>query len=119
MNHNKLSHSFDFALTTYCQARCRSCARTNEHTGEKEAWLELKHMDLDIFKQRLAGAGNLDIHEITFCGELGDPMMHPQVEHFIVEADKHVKTTIHVNTNGGLRSPNWYARMALDYSPRL
>lgn len=119
MNHNKMSHNFDFALTTYCQARCRSCARTNEHTGEQADWLELKHMDLDVFKQRLAGASNLKIQEITFCGELGDPMMHPKVEDFIVEADKHVTHKIHVNTNGGLRSPNWYARMAQNYSPRL
>ena len=29
------SHWLEFALTTYCQAKCRSCARTNE---EKKLW---------------------------------------------------------------------------------
>ena len=48
-----MKHSFDFALTTYCQAKCRSCARTNEETGEKNEWVKLKHMDLEVFKRRL------------------------------------------------------------------
>ena len=47
-----MKYRFDFALTTYCQAKCRSCARTNEVTGDKEDWLELKHMDLGIFQKR-------------------------------------------------------------------
>ena len=48
-----MKHSFDFALTTYCQAKCRSCARTNQETGEKETWVPLQHMKLDVFEKRL------------------------------------------------------------------
>ena len=53
---NKYRHGYitlTLHLTTYCQAKCRSCARTNEHTGEKEDWLPLVHMDLDLFENRL------------------------------------------------------------------
>ena len=45
-----MKHSIDFALTTYCQARCRSCARTNHDTGEKIDWLKLEHMDINLYK---------------------------------------------------------------------
>jgi MoaA/NifB/PqqE/SkfB family radical SAM enzyme len=106
-------HSFDFAITTYCQAKCRSCARTNEKTGEKEDWLQLQHMDLEVFKRRIENT-KLDIDEIVFCGEMGDPMMHPQIDDFIDVAMKH-SYEVTINTNGGLRNPEWYARLADKY----
>ena len=45
-----MKHSIDFALTTYCQARCRSCARTNIDTGKPIDGLKLEHMDINLFK---------------------------------------------------------------------
>ena len=108
----------DFALTTYCQARCRSCARTNERTGEKEDWLELKHMDLDIFKSTLDGASDIRYDHIQFCGEFGDPMMHPQVDKFIETALDYVPHVV-ISTNGGLRNHLWYADIAKKYGNNL
>lgn len=109
-----LRQEFDFALTTYCQAKCRSCARTNEETGEKEDWLELKHMDFDVYKSRIENSklfSNRLYAEVTFCGEYGDPMMHPRVHEFIEYTAPKVRELV-VNTNGGLRQPDWYAELA-------
>lgn len=113
-----MKHSFDFALTTYCQAKCRSCARTNEDTGEKESWLELKHMDLNVFEKRLSNLKNVELDDIEFCGEFGDPMMHPQVDNFI-ETALNYAPMVTISTNGGLRTPNWYESIAKKYKKRL
>jgi len=110
-------HSFDFAITTHCQARCRSCARTNEDTGQKESWVQLQHMDLDVFKKRLENT-SLKINEIVFCGELGDPMMHPQIEDFIDVAMQY-SDNVCINTNGGLRNPEWYNKLSQKYPRKL
>lgn len=104
----------DFALTTYCQAKCRSCARTNDDTGEKEEWLELRHMNFEIYRNIVTTSDafkNKDDVEVTFCGEFGDPMMHPQVEDFIRWTAPLTNMTV-INTNGGLRQPEWYAKIA-------
>lgn len=113
-----MKHEIDFALTTYCQARCRSCARTNETTGKKEDWLELKHMDLNVYKRIVETSdifADKDNIEVTYCGEFGDPMMHPLVNDFIEYTAPRVNILI-INTNGGLRKPEWYAEMAQKYS---
>ena len=112
-----MKHAFDFALTTYCQAKCRSCARTNEHTGEKEDWLPLEHFSIFTF-QRLLKRTKLDIEYIQFCGEFGDPMMHPHVLDFIELGLEHTNK-IHINTNGGLRQPEWYAELAKKHGDRV
>ena len=112
------SHGIDFALTTYCQAKCRSCARTNQYTGEKESWLQLKHMDLDVFKHTLKSSPNIHITDIEFCGEFGDPMMHPQIDEFI-ETALEFAPSVRISTNGGLRTPDWYEKIAKKYKKRL
>jgi len=111
-------HSVDFALTTYCQAKCRSCARTNQDTGDKEDWLELKHMDLDVFRRTLEASPNIHLEYIEFCGEFGDPMMHPKIDEFI-ETALEFAPSVEIFTNGGLRTPDWYEKIAKKYKNRL
>lgn len=41
---------FDFAITSFCQAKCRSCVRTNSDTGEPEQWLTPRHVPFDKWK---------------------------------------------------------------------
>lgn len=115
-----MSINYDFALTTYCQAKCRSCARTDEDTGETNSWLITKHMDLEVFRRIISNSRNIAERNdyIQFCGELGDPMMHPQVDEFIKIALEH-GNRVHINTNGGLRQPKWYKYLAETYTDRI
>jgi hypothetical protein len=115
---NDYSNQIDFAITTYCQAKCRSCARTNLETGEKESWLELKHMDLNVFKNTLNNSPDVNLNEIEFCGEFGDPMMHPQIDNFI-ETALEFTPEVRISTNGGLRTPDWYEKIAKKYGDSL
>ena len=111
-------HAFDFAITTYCQARCRSCMRTNESTGEKVDWLKLEHMPLDKFKNILSNIETTKLHRLEFCGEFGDPIMHPDIEEFIDIGLQYVPYIL-IDTNGGLRQPDWYKHIATKYKNRV
>jgi MoaA/NifB/PqqE/SkfB family radical SAM enzyme len=119
-NLNNMKINYDFALTTYCQARCRSCARTEQDTGNTNSWLATKHMDLEVFTRIVSNSKNIAERNgyIQFCGELGDPMMHPQVSDFIDVALLYGKR-VHINTNGGLRQPKWYKHLADTYKERI
>jgi MoaA/NifB/PqqE/SkfB family radical SAM enzyme len=55
---------------------------------------------------------------ILFCGELGDPMMHPDIEE-IIDICLGAVPRIEIATNGGLRQPDWYEKIAKKYGNRI
>jgi hypothetical protein len=75
-------------------------------------------MDLDVFRQTLESSPNVHIADIEFCGEFGDPMMHPQIDKFI-ETALEFAPSVRISTNGGLRTPDWYESIAKKYKNRL
>lgn len=113
---DKYEYAFDFAVTTYCQSRCRTCPRTNNDTGEMVDWLRPTHVPLDTLIKRFDSIKSIlprsKFLHAQLCGEFGDPMMHPKIDKiidYLQDAD-HVGT-IEVNTNGGLRQPKWYEKI--------
>lgn len=111
--------NIEIALTTHCQAKCRSCARTDLDTGEKVPWLKLEHFPLSTYTTIL-NSTKRHISDVKFCGEFGDPMMHPQVKNFINETFKYnPEMTIDINTNGGLRNQKFYRELASWYPKTL
>ena len=112
-----MKHSIDFALTTYCQARCRSCARTNIDTGKPIDGLKLEHMDINLFKNVVENK-NKELDVIEFCGEYGDPCMHPDIDEFIKVGISHCRR-IEIYTNGALRKPDWYKHIAETYGKKV
>lgn len=109
----------DFSITTYCQAKCRSCSRTNPDTGEPQDWLEISHMSYEMFDKIISKAPD-ELLAVQFCGELGDPMMHPEITKFVDRAlAQESVVKILINTNGGLRQPEWYKDMGEKYGKRL
>ena len=62
-------HSLDFAITTYCQAKCRSCMRTNERTGATASWLKPAHMTYEDFDLMLNNSRDVTLHKLEFFGE--------------------------------------------------
>lgn len=71
-------------------------------------------MNFDTYKTIVENSkifSNKDDIRVTFCGEFGDPMMHPRVTDFVEFTAPRVKQLV-INTNGGLRQPEWYAEMA-------
>jgi hypothetical protein len=104
-----MQYRYDVAVTSYCQAKCPSCARTDEETGEMVPWLKPTHMKTSIFEKIVQGAQQNTVFQ--FCGELGDPMMHPDINKFVDLTLEHGHS-LEINTNGGLRQPAWYEHYA-------
>lgn len=113
-------HGFDFSITSFCQAKCRSCVRTEQDTGDIVSWLTPSHMPIEVYKKILSTSKSTlkTTKEIQFCGELGDPMMHPDIEQFIDTSLEYVDR-ISINTNGGLRQPKWYKHAVEKYGEKL
>jgi len=117
------AHKVEMEITTYCNARCRRCPRTNPDTGEPVDWLVQEHMSLETFKMIFSSEYNVSnkVRYVKLCGQYGDPMMNPHInemmEYVLADEDKDVSMII--STNGGLRNANWYATIAKKYSGRL
>jgi len=110
---------FDFAITSFCQAKCRSCVRTNSDTGEQEQWLTPRHVPFVKWKKHTTNLNDKNnIDYVKFCGQTGDPMMHPDITKFVDHAFT-VCNNIMISTNGGLRSPDWYTEMGNKYGEEL
>jgi MoaA/NifB/PqqE/SkfB family radical SAM enzyme len=107
-----MQHRVEFNITSFCQAKCRSCSRTVQDTGEMVPWLTPAHTPYENFKVALDNLYGLeDLRIIELCGELGDPMMHPDIEK-IVELITSKGYHCSISTNGGLRGPDTYKRLA-------
>lgn len=95
----------EFSITTYCQASCPSCLRT---LLDKENKLTVKHTPIERIESAIKNLQNLETVEL--CGELGDPMMHPDIEQIIdMLTERGVNVIVH--TNGGLRTPDFYKHL--------
>lgn len=108
--------SIEIALTTYCNANCPLCARTDRITGKKKESLPLIHYDLDKFKNLIDQLQS--VKKIYFCGDYGDPMMYPYIEQAIDYAISK-NFTVMIDTNGGIRDENFYQKIASKYGKKL
>lgn len=111
---------FQLSISTYCQAKCRSCLRTNSETGEPEDWLTPTHMSVEAVQNLVSGDyfKKNKLGYLLLCGELGDPMMHPNIDK-ILDITLAVVPRVELSTNGGLRQPEWYAKTAQKYGSRI
>ena len=109
----------EISFTTYCNANCPLCARTDKTTGKKKDSVPLWHYDIHKFKDLVNQLDGTAVNGVSFCGDYGDPMMHPHIEeamdYVILEKDKMVQ----VDTNGGVRDHKWYKKIAEKYNGHL
>ena len=102
-------YDFEFSVTSFCQAKCRSCSRFDDD-GELIKGLVPAHVPIERFKQSVNNLEGVHVGQIILCGEHGDPMMHPKIGEIIEYASKnHI---VNIMTNGGLRNPAFYEKLA-------
>jgi MoaA/NifB/PqqE/SkfB family radical SAM enzyme len=99
----------ELSITTYCQARCPSCLRTSFLNNSNSGFVP-KHISLKKIKKMVDNLKHT-AYSVELCGELGDPLMHPHIEEIInLFTSNHIEVS--VSTNGGLRSDDFYRRLA-------
>jgi MoaA/NifB/PqqE/SkfB family radical SAM enzyme len=112
---------YDFTISSHCNAACPSCKRYESHNNPIDIpepihpRLNQIHMDFDIFKSII----QRDIHmftnkNVTYEGELGDPMVHPHVKSFI-DFGAGIFKMLKVVTNGGMRTPKFFNDLGNTY----
>ena len=96
-------------LSTYCNAKCPQCHRTNPNGLEKIDWLPLKQWSLEDFKKAFPKQILNKIRRFDFCGTWGDPILNKDILK-IVEyiVDNSFLPWVQINTNGSVRSEEWW-----------
>lgn len=103
-----MEKEIELSITSFCQAKCPSCSRT-EIVKRQPGELKVQHVPFDKISNVIK---NISADTtVTLCGEYGDPMMHPDVEQ-IINLFSENGNNVFVHTNGGLRSPDMYKRLA-------
>jgi MoaA/NifB/PqqE/SkfB family radical SAM enzyme len=92
--------------TTNCNAACPQCLRTRTE-------FEPNELSLEDVKLLFTPDVLMQLEKIYMCGNYGDPASARQTlemyEYFI---SVNPNLTIGMNTNGGIRFPDWWTRLA-------
>lgn len=109
-------------LTTRCNARCPMCMRNyrgyDYNSGYPDVELTLaqfQHIFTPDFLRQLTGShlqSDSPLRGVNFNGNLGDFALARDGADIVEYIVSH-GTTVNINTNGSLRNPAWWARMAL------
>ena len=106
---------YNFEITSYCNAYCPSCFRTMNKSK-----LPLRHLKVEDFEFLILNNINFiknNLYEIQiakFCGEVGDPLLHPKIDQLIGIAES-VFNRVEIYTNGGLRNTTWIKNLFRRY----
>jgi len=107
----------EFDITNYCQAKCPLCPREDVHAQNSQNVFDNTHMGIEHFKKLLDGIPP-HIERLFFCGDYGDPMMHPKIGD-IIDLSVQKGLEVEISTNGGLRKPEWYTKIGNQYGNKL
>lgn len=96
--------------TDSCQAACPQCAREVDQTFDKD---NLHHLTVSQINKLLIPGTIKHLDKMYMCGDYGDPAAGKHT----LEILKHFRSlnaniTLGMNTNGGLRSQEWWQELA-------
>ena len=95
-------------LSTFCNASCPQCHRTNTNGLGKEDWLPLVKWSLDDFTKKFPKGSMDSVFQFDICGTWGDPVMSKDIGKISKYIIDNSNAKVHINTNGGLRTPEWW-----------
>jgi MoaA/NifB/PqqE/SkfB family radical SAM enzyme len=107
-------------LTNACNAACPMCTRFHINSPLIRPDLEIDQITLDKFKKYFPPEVIKKCEVILFCGVHGDPGMARdlfEICEYISEANP--STTVRMNTNGGMRKPEFWAKMGELFAKKL
>jgi MoaA/NifB/PqqE/SkfB family radical SAM enzyme len=106
-------------LSTYCNAACPQCHRTNPNGLKKVDWLELIQWSITDFQKAFPVKILQRARRFEFCGTWGDPIMNKDLLLICEYIINNSNSEISINTNGGIRSDDWWADLGSLCGDRL
>ena len=106
INSKKLKIWLD--LSTYFNAACPQCHRTSTNGLGKIEWLPLIKWSLEDFKRQFPADSMSALKRFEICGTWGDPMMSKDIGKIVKYIIDNSEANVHINTNGGMRTPEFY-----------
>ena len=111
--HKDKETDFDFCISNWCNAGCPACRRyinfciPNEES-KLHPGLNQIHMDFEVYKKIIQeNIKQFENSDVTFEGELGDPLVHPKVRDFVFYSSP-IFNTLRIVTNGGVRTNKFF-----------
>jgi MoaA/NifB/PqqE/SkfB family radical SAM enzyme len=106
-------------ISTYCNAACPQCHRTNPRTLGKVDWLPLVQWSYDQFVTSFPVRIMQHIAKFEFCGTWGDPVMNKDLFQMCEYIMKNSECGIQINTNGSIRDESWWWDLGVLCGQRL
>jgi MoaA/NifB/PqqE/SkfB family radical SAM enzyme len=105
-------------ISTYCNAGCPQCHRTNPKGLDKQNWLPLMQWNIDTFKNAFPDPDRFK--KFDFCGTWGDPVMNKDLMKMIEYIMSNSSTArVGIDTNGSIRDPDWWWKLGIIGGDRL
>ena len=96
--------------TDACNAACPQCLRETDKSFNKN---DLHHLTVDQIKELISEDSIRNLNKVYMCGDYGDPAAGKHtLEIFKYFRSINPTITLGMNTNGGLRSVDWWQELA-------
>jgi MoaA/NifB/PqqE/SkfB family radical SAM enzyme len=106
-------------LSTYCNAGCPQCHRTDTNGLGKVDWLPLVQWSLEEFQKNFTPKDMTLINRFEICGTWGDPFMCKDIYEILKYILENSSSNIQINTNGGMRDDEFWWNVGLLDNRRL
>lgn len=103
----------DTEITNRCNAACPQCPRTGTNKGVSDVINASGIYDVPpsviegIFKSKYGST----IKKISYCGNYGDPIMHPKAMEIFKIAESNGVNHQHIDTNASVRPVSWWSEL--------
>ena len=106
-------------LSTFCNAGCPQCHRTNANGLDKVYWLPLMQWDIAQFEKAFPPSSMAKIKKFDMCGTWGDPMMNKDIFAILKYIIHNSKSKILIHTNGSMRDDDFWWNIGVVCGERL
>jgi len=106
-------------ISTYCNAGCPQCHRTDVYGLGKAKDLPLVQWSLEEFKTAFPEEECLNVSYWDICGTWGDPLMNKDIIKIVNYITQNSKGKININTNGSMRDEDFFWELGMHGKKQL